>query len=169
MNRKDRNKRYGVRWEENGKPKHKFFQFKAERNGFRQQLEERAKSEGTAIFEITAEQARILKTCIQKLGNIETVFQAVLEYEKRHCPNPTSLSAAIKEHLDEGYNLGRDDNWMRAGRVILQRFEFAHDENVNSITQEDASRAGTLPGRCGLFRSEWLRRSQIFSMRPDRH
>lgn len=138
VNRKDRNLKYGIRWEQDGKLKHKFFKTKCARDGELQRLKEKAKQEGSAIFEISAEEARILKTCIQKLGSIETVLQAVIEYERRNCPNPISLKDAIKEHLDEGYNLGRDDNWMRAGRNILQRFEFAHEGNVNSIAQEDA-------------------------------
>jgi site-specific recombinase XerD len=140
LNRENRNLKYGVKWEENGNPRHKFFKTKSARDGFHQSLKEKAKQEGPAIFEISSEQARILQLCIHKLGNIETVLQAVLEYEKRNCPHPITLKDAIQEHLNEGYNLGRDTNWMRAGRVILERFELTHSGNVNSISQEEATR-----------------------------
>ena len=140
VNRKNRKKRYGVRWDEAGKPKHKFFQFKAERDGFREQLEEKRKQEGPAIFELTADQARAMQACVRRLGSVEAVIMAVNEYEKRHCPKPIEINKAVQEHLDEAYNQGRDDNWMRASRKILQRFAFSHTEMVNSVSREDAIR-----------------------------
>lgn len=140
INRKNRKKRYGVRWDEAGKPKHKFFQFKSERDGFRQQLEEKRKQEGPAIFELTAAQARSMQSCVRRLGSVEAVIQAVNEFEKRNCPTPIEIKAAIKEHLDEAYNQGRNDNWIRASRNILRRFAFTHDQMVNSVTREEAIR-----------------------------
>ena len=140
VNRKDRKKRYGVRWEQGGKTTHEFFQFKTERDGRKAELDELRKKEGPAVFELTAEQARAMRSCIQKLGSVEAVILAVNDYEKRNCTNPIQIKKASKEHLDEAYNQGRNDNWMRASRKILQRFAFTHEGTVDSVTKEDAIR-----------------------------
>lgn len=138
INRPGKNLPYGVRYEEAGKTKHKFFKTKSARDGFHRSLLDTAAREGFALFDISAADAGIMRQCIEKLGSSEAVLAAVLDYERRHVAKPIDMTAAIKEHLDEAYNQGRDENYLRASRNILRRFAHTHTGKVNSITKADA-------------------------------
>ncbi len=123
--RKDRANQFGVKWGHWKKPSYKFFEFEADRDAFFAELVNKEKREGLAALDVSTLEAQIMRTCIDLLGSPQRVL-AVCEAEAdRISTKDISLNDAVKEYLDEKLNLGRDDNYLRAVRNILNRFKTA--------------------------------------------
>ena len=137
--RKDRENRYGVKWGHWKKPKYKFFQFETDRDAFMQGLIKKEKEEGFAALKVSTLEAQVIRKCVDLVGSPEKVL-ALCEHEvNRAAVLEIELSDAIKEYLDEKYNLGRDENYHRAIKNILQRFSAAYPgQSMPALSAEDA-------------------------------
>ncbi len=130
--RKDRANQYGVKWGHWKNPSYKFFEFESDRDAYFDELVKKEKREGLAALEISTMEAQIMRTCIELLGSPQRVL-AVCEAEADKAATlDISLEQAVKEYLDEKLNLGRDDNYLRAMKNILEQFQTACP--VDSLT-----------------------------------
>lgn len=123
--RGDRANQFGVKWGHWKKPSYRFFETEPERDAFFDQLVKKERREGLAALEISTMEAQIMRTCIDLLGSPQRVL-AVCEAEAGKAATlDISLDQAVKEYLGEKLNLGRDDNYIRAMKNILGRFNTA--------------------------------------------
>ena len=70
-------------------------------------------------------EAQIMRTCIDLLGSPQRVLAACEAEAEKLAVLDVSLKDAVKEYLDEKYNLGRDQNYYRSLKNILNRFQTA--------------------------------------------
>ena len=122
VERKDRDKKYGVKWTVGGKRRHRFFEKKSDRNEYFKEMVEKERREGKAALDISTVEAQIMRRCIDLLGSPEQVLMAAEEKAKSISIASVPVADAVKSFLDEKHNLGRDENWLRANRNILNRF-----------------------------------------------
>lgn len=122
--RKDGKSRFGLKWSSGSeKPCTKFFETEKEREEYRAKLKRKAKREGVSFLAFSPAQAALLSEALSMAGNDAlTVIKAVELWNERNALNNVTVVEAVKLFLDDKYNLGRDDNWVRANRNILDRF-----------------------------------------------
>lgn len=139
--RKDRDNRYGVKWGHWKNPKYKFFQFGKDRDAFMSGLIKKEKEEGFEALKVSTLEAQIIRTCVDLVGSPERVLALCEAEVNRKAVLEIQLTDAIKEYLDEKYNLGRDENYYRAIRNILNRLSTTYPGRVVSdLSAEDARR-----------------------------
>jgi len=139
VERKDRDKKYGVKWTVSGKRHFRFFEKKFDRNEFLREMEEKERKQGKAALDISTVEAQIMRRCVDLLGTPEKVLLAVEEKSNNISIESVPVEKAVQIFLDEKYNLGRDENWLRANRNILSRFaESFTGQTISDCTQEQA-------------------------------
>jgi len=102
-------------------------------------MEEKERRQGKAALDISTVEAQIMRRCVELLGSPEQVLMAVESKAKSISIESIPVAEAVKLFLDEKYNLGRDENWLRANRNILNRFsESFAKEAVSECARDQA-------------------------------
>ncbi|MBN1864684.1 MAG: hypothetical protein JW808_07265 [Victivallales bacterium] len=119
--REGRKSSYGVMWRVDGKRKFRFFQNRSLREDFFRELQRQERKVGRSILEISSEEAVIMKRCLELMGTPEKVLLACQEISEKSSVKLCPASKAVSEHLAEKRELGRDSNYERAVRKMLER------------------------------------------------
>lgn len=132
--------RFGVKWNTDKGIKNQFFETEDEREKFLAEMKLKAKKEGRAVLNFSTATAVLLNEALSLLGgDARTVVRAAEHYKERLALKSVPLAEAVQQFMDDKYNLGRDDNWMRANRKILHRFrDYMGDSAVCDCTTEQA-------------------------------
>lgn len=80
------------------------------------------RKKGKATLEISANDAVIMRSCVEMLGDDESVLLACREYAGKTKLVECAVEKAIKMYLDEKRKLGRDENYHWAMRRFAQCF-----------------------------------------------
>ena len=137
--RKDRGNRFGVKWGHWKNPKYRFFEFECDRDAFMEALIRREKEEGISALQVTALEAQVIRKCVDLLGSPERVLALCEAEADKKAVQEIKLTVAIQEYLDEKYNIGRDENYHRAIRNILNRFTAAYPgRRLSALSEADA-------------------------------
>lgn len=136
--RKDRQNKYGVKWGSWKRPRYKFFDNTSDRDAYFDALVKKEKREGLAALDISTVEAQIMRTCIELLGSPQRVL-AICEAESHKADTlDIDIAAAVKQYCEEKYNLGRNDNYCRALKNILDRFSSFFSGRISDLTMADA-------------------------------
>lgn len=119
--RPDRPSPYGVKWSDGGKRKFKFFKNITLRNEFYKKMSAAEKRLGTAIIELSAGEAAIMRTCVDMLGDSATVLKACQEYSEKTNIINIPTEQAYKQFLEDNINTGKSDDYIRHIRTRVQR------------------------------------------------
>jgi site-specific recombinase XerD len=120
--KKNASKPYGVKWGDWKTPSFKFFHFEGERDEFFAELQHKEREEGLAVLRINTLEAQIMRRCVDLVGSPEKVLAACEQIAEVNHITQIRIEKAVKEFLDEKLNIGRDENYLRANRNILNRF-----------------------------------------------
>lgn len=113
---------FGVKWSENGKRRFKFFGVKKDRDEFMSGLQKVADRQGRAILELSAADAVIMAECIRRAGSATAVLRAVDRFADAARAIKEPLADAMQEYQDELLNAGRNDDYRRHVKKVLERF-----------------------------------------------
>jgi len=127
----DRKSPYGVKWKVDGKRKFKFFEKKKERDQFFDDLVKQEKENGRAILSISAADAAIMQRCTEMLGSADKVLSACQEYREKKELVYITPKNAVDEYLKEKEMLGRDKNYYRASKNILDRLRIRFPKEID--------------------------------------
>lgn len=116
---------FGVKWAENGRRRFKFFAVKKDRDAFMSDLQKVAVRQGRAILEMSAADAMVWQECVQKAGSASAVLRAVDRYALAARAVKKPLAVAIQEYQDELLNAGRDEDYRRHVKKVLEGFPSA--------------------------------------------
>lgn len=116
---KSRPSPYGVKWSKDGKRKFKFFRLKKNRDSFFDELNAQEKRLGNSLLDLSTDEASTIRQCLKIVSNTHDVILACKEYAEKINIIDISLKNAIDEYLKEKKQLGRDENYHRAIRNIL--------------------------------------------------
>ncbi|QHI69549.1 tyrosine-type recombinase/integrase [Tichowtungia aerotolerans] len=100
-------------------------------------MEEKEKRQGAAALNISTVEAQIMRRCVDLLGSPEKVLLAVEEKANSISIEKIPVADAVQTFLDEKYNLGRNENWLRANRNILTRFAGSFPKQAVSECSRD--------------------------------
>lgn len=137
--KKNSSKPYGVKWGHWKTPSFKFFGSEAEREEYFALMQQKEQEDGSAALRISNLEAQVMRRCLELVGNPETVLVACEAFSGQRAIQKISSRDAVKEYLDEKMNIGRDENYYRAIRNMLDRFLAAFPGSlVLSLTAQDA-------------------------------
>lgn len=145
----NRPKPYGVKWTVDGKRRFKFFATTDGQEEYFEDLLKKSKKLGTSILSMTADEAAIMRKCVDMVGSPESVLIACKEYAGKTQLIPCKPEKAVTEYLHEKAALGRDINYHRAIRKILNRltsrFPAVFENWTPEVAREWAIELGSKP------------------------
>jgi len=110
-----------VKWTVGKKRHSKCFRTQSLRNEFYDKLVRQKKREGERILELSSSDASIMAKCKELLGSSEKVLEACIKQHEACNLVDISPREAVEAFLLEKKQIGRDDNYHRAMRVILYK------------------------------------------------
>ena len=144
----NRPSQFGVKWAQDGKRKFKFFKTKTARNDFYTDLVRKQKNIGRALLDISSDEAVCIKKCVEILGDTSLILQACKEFSEKNSVKTILMTDAIKLFLDEKTKLGRDENYIRAVKVILWRVHTDLGDDQHNWNYEKARKWALSLNKC---------------------
>jgi integrase len=132
------NRPYGVKWTLSGKRKFKFFTTKKARDAFFTDLQTQERKHGLSILNMSADEAAIMRRCVDLLGNSSAVLHACEEYAKKINLVEIKPESAYQEYLKEIQTLSSSADHYRQKRVTLSRLIHSMPGKFAEWTAESA-------------------------------
>ncbi len=145
--RPEKVKPYEARWYVNRKVKCRFFATESEREQFIRDFHKELRKNGTHVLDYSPERLRRWKEADSIMGDADPVEVARFWASFRKPPQTKSLSEAMGIYLNALSGLGRDTNYIRATRNVLQKLlaHFGDRELQTFLTEEISDYICNLP------------------------